>query len=82
MLCQWYRKIFNLFLHNKKINVSSFNYLLTRNLSDTSINTNVIYGNLIIPNLLKKQIYRSITSKRITILTTQVPILNQMNVSK
>lgn len=39
----------------KKINVSFFNYLLTRNLSDTSINMNMIYGNLITLNPLKKQ---------------------------
>ena len=81
MLCQWCRKFFDMSLRNKKINVSFFNYLLTRNLSDTSINTKTIYGNLIIPNPLKKQICRSITTQRITILTTQVPIINQMDVS-
>ena len=81
MLCQWCRKFFDMSLRNKKINVSFFNCLLTRNLNDTSINTKTIYGNLIIPNPLKKQIYRSITTGRIIILITQVPIINQMDVS-
>ena len=79
MVCKWCRKFLNLSLDNKKISVSFFNYLITKNLSDTSINTNTIYANSINANLLRKQICRSITSKRNTIWPTQVPILNWMN---
>ena len=76
----------NVFWHffalQKKINVSFFNYLLTRNLNDTSINMNMIYDNLITRIRWKSKIWRSITTERITILTTQVPFLNQMDVIK
>ena len=39
-----------------------FNYLISRNLGDTSINTNTTYANLINANPLKKRICRLITS--------------------
>ena len=39
-----------------------FNYLISQNLGDTSINTNTTYANLINANPLKKRICRLITS--------------------
>ena len=85
MLCKSCRKFLDLSLDNKKISVSFFNYLTIKNLSDTSINTNTIYANLISANSLRKRIWRSITSaiqkRKNTIWTTQVPILNWMDLS-
>ena len=73
MLCKWCRKFLGLSLDNKKMSVSFFNYLTIKNLSDTSINTNTIYANLITVNLLRKRIWRSITS------TIQKPKKYNMN---
>ena len=73
MLCKWCRKFLGLSLDNKKMSVSLFNYLTIKNLSDTSINTNTIYANLITVNLLRKRIWRSITS------TIQKPKKYNMN---
>ena len=73
MLCKWCRKFLGLSLDNKKMSVSFFNYLTIKNLSDTSINTNTIYANLITVNLLRKRIWRSITS------TIQKPKKDNMN---
>ena len=70
-LCQWWRTSLNLSLQ------VFFNYHISRNLSDTSINKNVIYANVIDANPLQKRICRSITSaiwkQKKTIWTTQVP---------
>ena len=46
----------------KKNPGQSRTYLITRKFSDTSINTNKIWGNLIIKNPLKKLICRSLIS--------------------
>ena len=73
MLWKWCRKFLGFPLDNKKMSVSFFNYLTIKNLSDTSINTNTIYANLITVNLLRKRIWRSITS------TIQKPKKYNMN---
>ena len=53
-------------------------------LNDTSINMNITYANLIITNPLLKQICKSVTSviwkQKKTIWTTEVPILNWMDI--
>ena len=78
-LCQWWITSLNLSLHK-----FFFNYLFLRNLSDTSINTNITYANLIGANPLQKRICRSITSaiwkQKETLWTQQIPILNWMDV--
>ena len=57
-----------------------FYYIISENLSDTSINTNITYANLINANPLQKQIWRSINNailkQKKTISTMQVPVLN------
>ena len=71
-LCQWWRT---------SLDLSFFNYLISRDLSDTSINTNITYANLINANPLQKRISRAMTRAiwKQKIWTTQVPILNWMD---